>query len=265
MRFFSWNVNGIRAATRKGFLDWLDDEQPDVLCLQEIRANEDQVGDDVLKDHGYHVVWVSAERKGYSGVATFSKTPPDEVRVGLGVDRFDEEGRLVMTRHGDLLLYNGYFPNGGREHARVPYKLDFYRALLDRVRQDLAEGHSVIVCGDWNTAHQPVDLARPRANVKTSGFLPSERALVDDFIAAGFVDVFRALYPIERDVFSWWSNRKGARERNIGWRIDYHMASRDLLPRVVDARVHTAVMGSDHCPVELELVDMPGNEEEAAS
>lgn len=261
LRLFSWNVNGIRAAVRKGFLDWLDAERPDVLCLQEIRANRDQVGPEVLQDHGYHVTWVSAERKGYSGVATFSRHPPDEVVVGLGDEQFDREGRLVMTRHGDLVVYNGYFPNGQRDHARVPYKLAFYERLLAVATERVEQGERVILCGDWNTAHQPIDLARPRANVKTTGFLPHERAMIDTYIDVGFVDAFRVLYPLARDRFTLWSNRAGARDRNIGWRIDYHMVHRTLLPRVVDARIHDHVLGSDHCPVELELVASPGDNE----
>ena len=253
MRFFSWNVNGIRAATRKGFLDWLKAEQPDVLCLQETRANTDQLTADVLTEHGYHVVWASAQKKGYSGVATFSKEEPDEVVIGLGEERFDSEGRMVVTRHGEILVFNGYFPNGGRSHDRVPYKLDFYTKLLETTTPMLERGEKIIICGDWNTAHKAVDLARPKANVKTSGFTPVEREAFDSFFDAGFVDAFRRLHPDTKDVYTWWSNRAGVRQRNIGWRIDYHMVSPSLMEDVVSATVHTQVMGSDHCPIELEV------------
>jgi exodeoxyribonuclease-3 len=251
MRFFSWNVNGIRAATRKGFLSWLEAENPDVLCLQETRANTDQIGPDILSDHGYHVTWVSAQKKGYSGVATFSREKPDEVVIGLGEERFDSEGRMVMTRHGDIVLFNGYFPNGGRTHARVPYKLDFYKKLLAQTQPMVERGEKVIICGDWNTAHKAVDLARPKANVKTSGFTPIEREAFDEFFEAGFIDAFRQRYPDTNDVYTWWSNRAGVRQRNIGWRIDYHMVSPKMMEDVVDVRIHTEVLGSDHCPIEL--------------
>ena len=253
MRLFSWNVNGIRAVARKGFLAWLEAEKPDVLCIQETRASEDQLDEALLSGHGYHAVWVSAEKKGYSGVATFSRREPEEVAVGLGEARFDKEGRLVMTRHGDVWLFNGYFPNGGRTHDRVPYKLEFYTALLAHTRPMLARGEQVVITGDWNTAHQAVDLARPKANVKTSGFTPVEREAFGEFLEAGYVDAFRALYPDAVDQYSWWSNRSGARGKNIGWRIDYHLVSENLMGRVRDARLHTSVMGSDHCPIELVL------------
>lgn len=257
MRLFSWNVNGIRAVERKGFLSWLQSERPEVLCLQEVRAEPEQLSHALREGHGYHVVWNPAQKKGYSGVATFSLTPPDEVSTELGEARFDEEGRVIRTRHGRVILYNVYFPNGGREHARVPYKTDFYRALLKRAQVDLATGAPVVICGDFNTAHQPIDLARPQANVKTSGFLPEERALVDEYLKAGFADAFRVLYPLARERYSWWSNRQGARGRNIGWRIDYHLISRAHLGEVIDARIHDKVLGSDHCPVELELGQRP--------
>ncbi len=254
MRLFSWNVNGIRAVHRKGlFLSFLESAQPDVLCLQETKAWPEQLESDLLTDHGYHVVWAEAEKKGYSGVATFSRVPPDEHQVGLGVEQFDREGRTVITRHGNVLLMNSYFPNGQRDHARLPYKTEFYREVLRWGQEKRAEGFEVAICGDWNTAHHEVDLKNWKSNRKTSGFTEPERALVTEFCDAGWHDAFRRLYPDAVDVYSWWSNRVGVRDRNIGWRIDYHFVADELWPRVKDARIHTDVMGSDHCPIELEL------------
>lgn len=253
MRLFSWNVNGIRAAERKGILDWIAREKPDVLCVQETKARPDQLSEALLHEHGYHVVWASAEKAGYSGVATFSREEPEVLSVGLGEHQFDREGRSIFTRHGDFILYNGYFPNGQRDHARVPYKMDFYRKLLERVNEYRKAGHPMVLCGDWNTAHKPADLARPKANKRTSGFLEEEREMIDVFLEAGFADAFRERYPDKEGAYTWWSNRRGARERNVGWRIDYHMVSEDLMPRVVDVRIHANTLGSDHCPIELEL------------
>ncbi|MEZ4473799.1 MAG: exodeoxyribonuclease III [bacterium] len=253
MRIFSWNVNGIRAAWRKGMSAWLAQGAPDVLGLQEIKATPAQLDADQLTGHGYHVVWNPAKKPGYSGTATFSRTAPDEVILGFGEDRFDDEGRVTTTRHGDVWVVNAYFPHGQRDFARMDYKTDFYRAMAvfgDRLR---ATGKPVIICGDWNTAHQEVDIKNAKANRKTSGFTDEDRALVDEFVAAGWVDTFRALHPDAVDVYSWWSQRPTVRERNIGWRIDYHFASAEAMARVKAARVHMDVLGSDHCPVEVEL------------
>jgi exodeoxyribonuclease-3 len=251
-RLFTWNVNGIRAAARKGFLDWVADARPDVLCLQETRAHPEQLDDNLRAPPGYHVVWASAKKKGYSGVATWSRLAPVEQHVGLGDERFDDEGRTIITQHGDFILINGYFPNGRRDHGRVPFKLDYYRLLLDECTRWRDRGFHVVICGDWNTAHGPLDLTNDRANKNTTGFLIPEREWIDRFIEAGFVDVWRQLNP-EAEVYSWWSNRFGVREKNIGWRLDYHMVDQGLVGRVHDARIHTEVWGSDHCPVELVL------------
>ena len=251
MRLYSWNVNGIRACTRKGFLDWLKATQPDVVGLQEIKAMPEQLGPDLLEDHGYHVVWNPAERKGYSGTATFCKTVPDEVVLGLGEARFDCEGRTTITRFGDLTFINAYFPNGKRDLSRIPYKTDFYRLMYKVANERRAAGQKVIIAGDWNTAHHEVDLKNWRANRKTTGFRPEERALLDEFEADGWVDSFRAQHPEAVDRYSWWSNRKGVRERNVGWRIDYHWVSAELAPLVTGAEIHSDVLGSDHCPVSV--------------
>ena len=254
MRLWSWNVNGIRACHRKGeLLSLLSREKPDVLCLQEIKAMPEQLENDLLKDHGYHVTWAPAEKKGYSGVATFSRVEPDGVQIGIGEERFDREGRILISHHGELTLANCYFPNGQRDHARLPYKTDFYRALLAWGTAQRKAGRKVVICGDWNTAHNEIDLKNYKTNRKTSGFTDFERTLVDEFVQAGWHDSFRRLYPESGDVYSWWSNRAGVRERNIGWRIDYHFVADELWPCVRDAKVHGDVKGSDHCPVELEL------------
>ena len=178
MRIFSWNVNGVRAIEKKGFLEWIDEEDPDIICIQETKAKIEQLGSSLIEDHGYHTYWHSAERPGYSGVATFSKNEPFFVQEGLGIDRFDKEGRVLITEHANFLLFNIYFPNGQKDDTRLKYKLDFYDSLLPIINDHVENGSNVIVTGDWNTAHFPIDLARPKDNVKTSGFMPIEREKV---------------------------------------------------------------------------------------
>lgn len=252
MKLFSWNVNGIRAVAKKGFLDWLNHEQPDILCLQETKAHEEQVPEELLKEHGYHTFWHSAERAGYSGVATYTKTEPLYVQKGLGIERFDAEGRVLITEHENFLLYNIYFPNGQRDQERLNYKLDFYNDLLEILDEQVASGINVVVGGDWNTAHTEIDLANPKANSKTSGFLPEERDWIDKYIEHGYVDTFRLFHP-EPERYSWWTYRYGARERNVGWRIDYFFVNEGFTNQIIDADIHAEVMGSDHCPISLEL------------
>ena len=252
MKLFSWNVNGIRAVAKKGFLDWLNHEQPDILCLQETKAYEEQVPEELLKEHGYHTFWNSAERAGYSGVATYTKTEPLYVQNGLGIERFDAEGRVLITEHENFLLYNIYFPNGQRDQERLDYKLDFYNDLLEILDEQVASGINVVVGGDWNTAHTEIDLANPKANSKTSGFLPEERDWIDKYIEHGYVDTFRLFHP-EPERYSWWTYRYGARARNVGWRIDYFFVNEGFTDQIIDADIHAEVMGSDHCPIALEL------------
>ncbi len=253
MRITSWNVNGLRAALKKGVAAWWEAEAPDVLCLQEVRAFPEQIPAGVRRAlDAHHATWYPAERPGYSGVATFSRLEPLDVVKGLGEPRFDIEGRVIETRFPDFTLFNVYFPNGGRDHSRVPYKLDFFARLLEICDARLARGEPVIVCGDFNIAHREIDLANPRENVNTTGFLPEERVWIDRYLEHGFVDAFRALYP-ERVQYTWWTYRFRARERNIGWRIDYFLVSEGLLPHVRDVIVHQDVFGSDHCPVTLEI------------
>ena len=252
MKLISWNVNGVRAVVKKGFLDWLDQAQPDVLCLQETKAHVDQLAAEILTDHGYHTYWHSGERRGYSGVATFCKEEPLYVQEGLGIERYDAEGRVLVTEHENFLLYNIYFPNGQKDNERLQYKLDFYDDLLPIINEQVESGNNVVVTGDWNTAHHPIDLARPKQNVNTSGFMPIERENLDMYVENGWIDTFR-LFHQEGERYSWWTYRFGARERNVGWRIDYFFVNEGFLDNVEDADIHDEIMGSDHCPVSLEL------------
>jgi len=253
MKLFSWNVNGIRAVARKGFLDWLESESPDVLCVQEIKAKPEQLIQDLRQPAGYYAYWNSAQRKGYSGVTTWSVAEPLSVEAGFGVDEFDVEGRVLMAEYPGFKLFNVYFPNGRRDLERLDYKLRFYTAFLDYCAVLHDRGERLIICGDFNTAHRAIDLARPKQNQKTSGFLPEEREWLDRYLAHGFVDTFRALHPDEAGRYTWWMYMRNARARNIGWRIDYFMVSEALMPAVTEATILSAVMGSDHCPIVLEL------------
>jgi exodeoxyribonuclease-3 len=250
----SWNVNGARAVYRKGFMDWFVETRPDILCLQETRAEEGQLPRRLAQPEGYHAYWnPSQTKKGYSGTALISKTEPLSVSFGLGVEAFDQEGRTIVARYPDLTLINCYFPNGGRDHGRVPFKLAFYDAFLALCERLRDQGETVIFCGDVNTAHQEIDLARPQSNQNTTGFLPEERAWLDQVVEAGYVDTFRHLYPTLTEQYTWWSMPTRARERNVGWRIDYFFIVQEALDRVVDAFILPEVMGSDHCPVGLRL------------
>ncbi len=252
MKLLCWNVNGIRAVKNKGFLEWLHKESPDVLCLQETKAHPEQLDKDLLEPEGYHPYWNSPERKGYGGVATFSRDKPLRAQYDLGAVNLDLEGRVIITEHPGFILFNIYFPNGKLGEERLKYKLDFYEAFLQYVDSLKAKGEKLVICGDVNTAHNEIDLARPKANAKVSGFLPVERAWIDKFIAHGFVDAFRH-FNKEPDQYTWWDLKTGARARNIGWRLDYFFVSENLLPSVTRVFIMSGVMGSDHCPVGLIL------------
>lgn len=254
MRVLSWNVNGIRSAAAKGFLPWLARERPDVLCIQEIKAKVEQLPPELLAPPGYTAFWNPAERPGYSGVATLSRTKPLGVRIGLGVPEFDREGRVLVTDHGDFLLVNAYFPNGKSGPERLDYKMRFKAAMggFCETLQDKGK-REVLLCGDVNTAHRAIDLARPEENEGISGFMPMERAWIDRFLALGYVDTFRSLNPEAKDCYSWWSFRSGARRRNVGWRIDYFFASLGLAREMKRAFIQPEVAGSDHCPVGVDL------------
>ena len=252
MKIISWNINGLRAALGKGALTWAWEQQPDILCLQEIKVRPEQLKDSLGQFPGYDVIWNPAERLGYSGVATFLRNPSLEFRLGLNAPLFDIEGRLISTLHPDFRLFNVYFPSGQRGMERVQYKLEFYAHLLALCDRYHAQGDNLIITGDFNTAHMPIDLKNPKQNARTSGFLPEERLWVQKFLDHGFVDAYRHLYP-ERVQYTWWTYRSGARERRVGWRLDYFLVSKALLPRIQDVIIHERVLGSDHCPVELLL------------
>ncbi|HZW05015.1 MAG TPA: exodeoxyribonuclease III [Anaerolineaceae bacterium] len=252
MKITTWNVNGIRAALSKGLWAWIKAQEPDVLCLQEVKARLDQLPEDQRNPDGYLGFWNSAERPGYSGVATFTRQMPIEVRNGLGIEKFDVEGRVIRKRYPDFWLYNIYFPNGQRGQGRVDYKLEFYACLLEEADRLHAAGEQLIITGDFNTAHREIDLANPRQNATTSGFLPEERVWIDYYLQHGFVDAYRQLYP-EKVEYTWWTYRMNARQRNVGWRLDYFLVSEGLMERVSDVVVHGDAMGSDHCPVSLIL------------
>ena len=253
LKLYSWNVNGLRAVLKKGFLDFVGKYQPDILGLQEIKAEESQVADGLKTLTGYHHVFSSAERKGYSGVALFTREKPKSVTLSLGKKEFDGEGRVIRADYENFILFNVYFPNGKSRPERLQYKMDFYECFLDVCKDLIKKGKNVVVCGDVNTAHKEIDLARPKANQKISGFLPEERAWIDRFLAAGFSDIFRELHP-EPEQYTWWDMQSGARARNVGWRIDYFYISHSLRKKVKGASILPEVMGSDHCPVGLELL-----------
>ncbi len=253
MRIISWNVNGIRAALAKSALDWAWNHSIDVLCLQEVKARPEQLNEEQLQSLKMPFTWNPAQRPGYSGVATFYRDPPDEIQLGFDDPKFDSEGRVIRTRHRDLVLYNIYFPNGQRGKERVDYKLEFYARLLDLCNELHRSDEKIIITGDFNTAHRPIDLRNPKENETTSGFLPEEREWVQRFLDNGFVDAYRSLYP-DRVQYTWWTYRVNARARGIGWRLDYFLVSKSLLPRVKDVIIHENVTGSDHCPVEIEIL-----------
>ena len=252
MRILSWNVNGIRAADKKGFYDWFKKDQPDILCLQEIKAMKEQFPPHLRNTPNYNVYVRSAERKGYSGVATYTKEKPIDVKTGFGIEKFDDEGRILITEYPGFVLFNIYFPNGKRDRERLEYKLDFYDTFLAYADNLKAEGKNIVVCGDFNTAHKEIDLARPKENEKISGFLPIERAWIDTFIDHGYVDTFR-YFNKEPGQYSWWDMKTKARERNVGWRIDYFFVNKEFISKVKNAFIMKDVMGSDHCPVGIEI------------
>jgi exodeoxyribonuclease-3 len=253
MKILSWNVNGIRAIEKKGFLDWFQKTSPDILCLQETKASPDQVSEALLKPAGYEVYWASSkEKKGYSGVAIYTKKKPSKVMEGFGIPKFDIEGRSLALDYGDFILFNIYYPNGGEGNKRVPFKLKFNDAFLDFAGKLLKKGKPLVVAGDFNIAHKEIDLARPDENVGNTGFLPEERAWMDKFIVHGYLDTFRHFHK-EGAQYTYWDYFTKARERNVGWRIDYFFITPELLPHLKSAFILPDVMGSDHCPVGIEL------------
>lgn len=247
MKLISWNVNGIRACVQKGFLDFFKEEDADIFCIQESKLQEGQIDLD-LKE--YHQYWNYAEKKGYSGTAVFTKQEPLSVSYGLGIEEHDKEGRVIACEFEDFYLVTVYTPNSKSELARLDYRMiweDEFRAYLKR----LEEVKPVIVCGDLNVAHQEIDLKNPKSNRKNAGFTDEERGKFTELLDAGFIDTFRHFYPDTEGVYSWWSYRFKAREKNAGWRIDYFCTSESLKDRLVSAKIHTEIFGSDHCPIEL--------------
>ena len=257
MRILSWNVNGIRAVEKRGFPQWLREEDPDILCVQETKAQPDQLSEELLhpldkRGAPYFSYWASAEQKGYSGTAIYSKK--ELTRTGiLGDAAFDCEGRVLWADLEGFVLLCAYFPNSQEAGARLDYKLDFCAAMLKHCGGLVSGGRHILLCGDYNIAHTAIDLARPKQNEDNPGYLPEERAWMDAFTAAGYADTFRHFHPGEKGHYSWWSYRANARERNVGWRIDYHCVDQALLPKVTQSRIRPEVQGSDHCPVEIEI------------
>ncbi len=253
MNILSWNINGIRASERKGFFDWLASRPADIICVQETKADPTQLTPKFLTPPGYHTFWSAAERKGYSGVAVFSSIQPVRVNADLGIPEFDSEGRMLELEYPDFILFNVYFPNGSSGNKRVPYKMAFYDAFLKHAERLHKKGKPLVICGDVNTAHEEIDLARPRQNEGNTGFLPEERAWVSRLISKGYADTFRHFHPGEPGHYSWWDYKTRARERDIGWRIDYFFVTEDILPRVREAFILKTIEGSDHCPVGITL------------
>lgn len=252
MKILSWNVNGIRAVQKKGFLEWLKREKPDILGVQEIKAKLEQLDMFLVHPEGYHTYWNSAVRPGYSGVALFTKEKPVKVENGFGIKRFDEEGRVIVAHYPGFVFLNIYFPNGKSGDDRLKYKMDFYAETFKFTKKLKAQGKKVIISGDYNTAHKEIDLARPKENESVSGFLPIERVWMDQWVADGQVDIFREFHK-EPGHYSWWDLKTGARDRNVGWRIDYHFVTQGLVSQIKSATILRDVVGSDHAPVEIEL------------
>jgi exodeoxyribonuclease-3 len=257
MRILSWNVNGLRAVGKRGFVSWMEAEGADVVCLQETKARPEQLSADLLeirdkKGNPYHTYWASAKKPGYSGVAIYTKLKPLELRL-LGIGEFDDEGRVLQADFKDFTLITAYFPNSQDAGKRLEYKLRFCDAIMKLCKKYRREKRHFLLSGDYNIAHTPIDLARPKENEGNAGYLPEERAWMDSFTAEGFVDTFRFFHPGEIGHYSWWSYRTNARERNVGWRIDYHSVDPEFLPAVKSSRIRQDVHGSDHCPVEIQI------------
>lgn len=248
-KFISWNVNGIRACVQKGFLDYFNEVDADVFCIQESKMQQGQLKLDL---EGYFQYWNFAKRKGYSGTAIFTKEEPISVVNGLGIEEHDEEGRVITLEFNDYFFVTVYTPNSQNELKRLDYRMTWEEAFREYLLK-LKEKKSVVVCGDMNVAHQEIDIKNPASNHKNAGFTDEERDKFSILLDSGFVDSFRSLYPDKKDVYSWWSYRFQARSRNAGWRIDYFLVSEDAKEKIVDAKIHTDIMGSDHCPIELDF------------
>lgn len=252
MKIVSYNVNGIRAASKKGLAEWLKDNPVDIFCVQETKAHQEQVDVTPFEELGYHHVWHSAQKKGYSGVATFSKTEPDQVVIGCGIEKYDQEGRILRTDYGDWTLLNCYFPSGTSGEERQAFKMEFLDDFFNWIGELKKERPNLIIVGDYNIAHTPNDIHDPVRNKKSSGFLPEEREWMSKWLDSGFVDAFRQIHP-EKVEYSWWSYRAGARKNNKGWRIDYQSVSQPIADKIKDAYQMGDAVHSDHCPVYMEI------------
>jgi exodeoxyribonuclease-3 len=252
IKILSWNVNGLRAVLKKGFLDFLKNEKPDILGIQEIKLQEDQLPGEINESTGYRCYWNFAERKGYSGTGLFTSMEPNAVKTVFESDILNHEGRVIELEYNKFTLFNIYFPNGQMNDDRLQYKMDFYDACLEYLNNLRDKGKRLIIMGDYNTAHKEIDLKNPKSNKDRSGFLPIERAWLDKLIASGYVDTFRKFIK-EPGNYTWWSYRFKARDKNVGWRIDYFFVTEDLMDNIVDSYILTEVYGSDHCPIGLKI------------
>jgi exodeoxyribonuclease-3 len=254
MKIISWNTNGLRATAKQGFFTPLFENAPDVVCLQETKAEPDQLPEAVRNMPGYHSYFSSPKtKKGYSGVAIYTKEKPKEIFYGMGVKKLDDEGRLIGVKYKNFTLINCYFPNGGQGPERLKYKLEFYDAFLKFILKLRKAGENVIFCGDVNTAHEAIDLARPKENEENTGFLPIERAWIDKVVKNNFVDIWRDLNPNKINTYTYWDQKTRARDRNVGWRIDYFFVDKKIAPKIKDVGMLEDYYGSDHCPILLEL------------
>ena len=255
MKIISCNTNGLRATAKQGFFTPLFKKyKPDILCLQETKAEPEQLPEEVRNISGYFSYFSHPkEKKGYSGVAIYSKEKPKEVFYGMGIKRLDDEGRLIGAKFKNFTIINGYFPNGGQGPHRLKYKLQFYEAFLKFIIKLRKNGENVIFCGDVNTAHEAIDLARPKANEENTGFLPIERAWIDKVVKNNFIDIWRERNPNKKDVYTYWDIKTGARGRNVGWRIDYFFADKKIVQKIKNTDTIQNYMGSDHCPITLEI------------
>lgn len=254
MKIITYNVNGIRAAMKKGLVEWIIAQDADIVCLQEVKALEEQADLETLKANGFeHIYWHAAEKKGYSGVATFSKKAADHVQYGIGIASHDSEGRFLQTRFGDFVLINSYFPSGTTGDIRQDVKYQYLHDYFDYIQELKKTNPNIITCGDVNICHTAIDIHNPKTNKNSSGFLPEERAWMDKLFSSGYVDAFRVFNPEKVDQYSWWSYRANARANNKGWRIDYFMVADTLKDRLKGCEIHPEAKHSDHCPVVLEL------------
>jgi len=253
VRIVTWNVNGIRAIAKKGFFQFMEKFKPTVLCLQETKAYKEQCEPELHDNEKYACFWSSAKRPGYSGVAIYTKLRPLDVANGMGIEKFDSEGRVIMAKYSEFTVLSIYFPNGGASDERHKYKMEFLKKILPWFKELEKQGHRLIICGDYNIAHRAIDIFDPVGLAKESGFLPEERNWMDQLEKEGFIDCFRHFHPEQKDAYTWWSYFKGDRFANRGWRIDYICISKSLLPHLKASAIHPEVLGSDHCPVSADF------------